>query len=424
MVAAPRPSLLLPVLLVVLYTAWLSSTPESVCATSDATPAAASAPRSATALATANPSGVPASLLCDLPPEALAPTAYPSSSAQPTLRLVPRGALDAAMSAARAATLRRHTAQCGRVLSDTLADASARLIQCDDFPRAIREGTRDRFNGPFRVGAGCSAVWWSPGEACDLLQRQGRLVVFVGDSLNRGFLQGVWMALTGSYQHAGVPKFSAAEGASQCQCDGAFEHRDCRSKSFAFYEGPGHVVCPKWGQDASYVAGQISIDNANYFLTHDSLVSGWTWLGQQMYRGTTIVVNLGVHDAYDAEYVASNVYSSIIADAQNKGDVRVICVLAPWVEMEKKPAKWRESQGHEQVRDFNAKLRRYCEERGAETFDMSAPTYNLSSMDGMHRGLDANGLMGQLFLNLLAQGGARWGWEDARKGLGEDGFLL
>lgn len=146
-------------------------------------------------------------------------------------------------------------------------------------------------------------------------------------------------------------------------------------------------------------------------------------VGRTQYRGSVVVINIGVHDGFDAEYLAGNVYGPAIEDARNHGDARLICVLAPWVETARKPDKFKDSQGDTQVLSFNNRLRRFCDERGAEVFDMRAATFNMTSMDGMHRGLAANVLMGQLFLNFLAQG--PWGWADANVGLADtDGFVL
>jgi hypothetical protein len=127
------------------------------------------------------------------------------------------------------------------VVSQQLGNASARLLPCDDFPRAVEGGSRAGRDGPFFT-AGCPAVWFTPSEACDFLQGLNKLILFVGDSIARQVQQGLFTALTGSYTHGGVPKFSFPD-AEVCRCDDAYKF-PCREKTFANYMGPGHCACP------------------------------------------------------------------------------------------------------------------------------------------------------------------------------------
>ena len=143
------------------------------------------------------PSAAPAINECALPLDVMAPTTRPSPTAYPSMRPVPSAHPgDEALAALRAAAARRHTSQCFQVISDQLANASARLVYCDDFARAVAEGSRAHRDGPFQLR--CPTVWFTPAEACQVLQAIGKLVVFVGDSIGRQLQQGLFSVLTGS----------------------------------------------------------------------------------------------------------------------------------------------------------------------------------------------------------------------------------
>ena len=187
------------------------------------------------------PTSAPAVHECAIPLDVLAPTQRPSPSAYPSLRPAPVGELDAAVAAARAAALRRHTTQCGATFSDLLGNHTARLQYCEDYSRALLGGARPWRDGPFHP-AGCSSVWFSPQEACDLVAGLNRVILFVGDSIARQLNQGFVNVLTGAFTHGGVPKFSFPE-AEICRCDDAYKF-DCRERTYANYAGPGDLICP------------------------------------------------------------------------------------------------------------------------------------------------------------------------------------
>ena len=366
--------------------------------------------------ASSAPSSAPAVLECAIPQDVLAPTQRPSPSAYPSLRPAPSGALDAAFAAARAASLRRATAQCGYVLSDELGNASARLQFCEDYPRAVQLGFRESRDGPFFTPR-CPTVWFTPTEACDLLAALNRLILFVGDSLARQANQGLAACLTGSFTHGGVPKFSFPEAAS-CRCDEAFQY-DCRERTYANYNGPGDLICPKW-VGRNYVNQQMRLHSVDYFEEHFSEVVGSMTIGKENYGGSVIVLNLGLHENLDAAYLMEKVYGPTIAKAKEMGDVRVICMAQPAPDDALKPAQHRTGQGRAAVVAYNEKLRNFCRDRGVEVLELFAPSANATSYDGTHFAMRPNVLFGQLLLNTLAQGA---GWERAAGALGE-GFLI
>ena len=114
----------------------------------------------------------------------------------------------------------------------------------------------------------------------------------------------------------------------------------------------------------------------------------------------------------------STVYGPAISSAQRSAaHVRVICVLPSWVAGPHAGGGNALGLGDAATRDFNDRLRSFCEERGAEAFDTRAVAHDMSIASGVHRGLAANVLLAQLFLNLLSQG---HGWVDA---LGDSALL-
>jgi hypothetical protein len=353
---------------------------------------------------------------CAIPIDVLAPTQRPSPTAYPTVRAAPGGPLDAAVEAARAAALRRHTTQCGTTFSDLLGNASARLQYCDDYSRAVMNGHREAVDGTFFT-EGCRSVWFTPSEACDLIAGLGKLILFVGDSIARQLNQGFVNVLTGSFTHGGVPKFSFPE-AETCRCDDAFKF-DCRERTYANYQGPGDLICPKWVGRA-YVATQMRLHSVPYFEEHFVEVEGAMTIGEQNYAGSVVVLNLGLHENLDAPYLMSKVYGPTIESAQRRGNVRVICVGQPEPDEALKPAQYRTGQGVAAVTDYNNKLRQFCRERGVEVLELQRASHNMTTYDGTHRAQMFNVLAGQLLLNLLARGE---GWERASAALGE-GYLL
>lgn len=144
------------------------------------------------------PTAQPALKECDIPLEMMAPTTPPTPTSFPSLHPMPTLELsDALASQVRSASLRRATSQCGQVISDQLANSSARLQYCPDYARSVMEGGREYLDGPFSP-RNCNSVWFTPSEACDLLQGIGKLILFVGDSIGRQLQQGLFTVLTGS----------------------------------------------------------------------------------------------------------------------------------------------------------------------------------------------------------------------------------
>ena len=213
-----------------------------------------------------------------------------------------------------------------------------------------------------------------------------------------------------------MPKFSFEEAQGECTCDVGY-HFPCRSKTYAQYTGPAHLVCPKWRD--TYVGTHLSLHDAEYFREHDAEVYGVMRVGDgESYRGSVIVLGLGLHDALDAPFLIRDVYQPAIDRARTFQGARVVCMLLPSPDEGKKPEEFRETQGVRSIGAFNDKLRKFCRSQGAEVFEMFAPTRNATSYDGTHFALAANALMGQLFLNQLVHKE----WEAATRVFGE-GFL-
>jgi len=144
------------------------------------------------------PTAQPAIKECELPFDVMAPTNRPSSTAYPSLH--PQSSTSYSehlVENTRAASLRRATSQCGMIVSDQLGNASAKLSYCEDYARSVMEGSREVKDGSF-ITHHCKSLWFSPSEACDLLQGIGKLILFVGDSISRQLQQGLFTVLTGS----------------------------------------------------------------------------------------------------------------------------------------------------------------------------------------------------------------------------------
>ena len=367
---------------------------------------------------------------CEVLPDPLAAPAVPSASPTtlPTLRAAPRAAGDAAFASARARRLARETAQCNQTFSALLEDAAPRLEHCADFARAVRNGRRAGPNSPFSLAPPCRALFFSPAEACDLLQGPGRLVILAGDSLMRQLQQGLFMALTGSYWAAGVPPQSAAHAAnasappdSRCSCEAGLLYA-CREETFAYWLGPAHWVCPKWGTQR-FLHPTLTLTTAADFNAGEgwqALEAGLDW-GEQLFEGTTLVINVGLHDNLDARHMAEHVYSVLLEKVAWRAQrrTRVICSLMPAPEDAKRRNEHVGTQGTGAVIEYNEKMRKVCLDRGAEVFEAFAATEGMRTVDGLHFPMAGNVLQAQLLLNQIAQG---QGWERAVATLG-DGFL-
>lgn len=368
---------------------------------------------------------------CEVLVDPLAAPSIPSTSPTPlpSLRAAPVAQGDEAYAAIRASRLARETTQCNQTFSALLSDASPRLVHCADFGRAMRGGSRAVQDGPFALAPPCRPLFFSPAEACDLLQGQGRMVILVGDSLMRQLQQGLFIALTGSYSSAGVPPEAlpyasnvSAPPDDRCSCERGFLY-GCRDESFAYWTGPAHWVCPKWGM-RRFIHPVLTLNTAGDFSDGegwDMLKAGLDW-GEHLFEGTTLVINVGLHDNLLARHVAENVYNVLlekVAWAQGRGRTRVICSLMPAPEDSKRRNEHVGSQGTGAVKDFNERMRKVCLDRGAEVFEAFAATEGMSTVDGLHFPLAGSVLQAQLLLNHIAQG---VGWERAVATLGE-GFL-
>lgn len=261
-------------------------------------------------------------------------------------------------------------------------------------------------------------MWFTPAEACDLLEAHDRLIVFIGDSLSRQLQQGLHTVLTGSYTQGGVPKFSF-EDAKTCTCEDAYMFA-CRERTFASYTGPGELVCPKW-RKGSFVGSAMRLNTVEYFKEHVNEVHGVMTVGGESFRGSVVVLGIGLQDMLDFDLILRDVYGPVIAHAKSRGDVRVLCMALPAPDEAKKPEAFRKAQGRAAIEHFNEQVRRFCSDRGAEMLELFAPTANATSYDGTHYGLRVNALLAQVFLNTIAQGA---GWPRTAELYPEDAYLF
>jgi hypothetical protein len=221
----------------------------------------------------------------------------------------------------------------------------------------------------------------------------------------------------GRSTHGGVPKFSFEEARGECTCDAAYAF-PCRQKTYAHYMGPADLVCPTWRH--AFVGTHMSLHDATYFTEHDAEVYGVMHAGGEApYAGSIVVLGLGLHDALDAAYLIRDVYKPAIERAREKARARVVCMLLPAPDEDKKPEQYRESQGRASILAFNDKIRTFCRGQGAEVLELYAPSANATSYDGTHYSLATNALFGQLFLNSLVH--SEW---EAVTGVMGEGLLF
>lgn len=372
--------------------------------------------------------------VCDFPPDSLvAPrTASATPSALPSHPPLPTGPYDQIFAASRAARLEHSTAQCGKVYSRALLNASSRLEHIDNLNACLEGGVRvnsgDGLSGDEDGGSlalPCPVPWLAPEEACQLLAALNTQLVLLGDSLLRQLQQGLFVALTGNYWSGGVIAPNAEE-AARCSCEQGLSW-DCRDKAFS-YSGwvvPPHFVCPAWGE-RRLLLPQYLQERADDCLddcpSDSSAEERWGAFDALLDDSTrlhnttefTLVVNVGLHDLLDAPLAARLVYGPLLEKAAAHPGTRVLCMLATHPEEAKKPMQFKHSQGVDAVRAFNAEISQFCRDRGAEVFDAFSPTVNATTSDGIHFSLGTNVLLAQLLLNTLAQGK---GWERASAAL-------
>jgi hypothetical protein len=159
--------------------------------------------------------------------------------------------------------LESQATQCGHKYLETITPPASRSqpMCVEGLLKSLATGGRASVNGPFKFGGACGGIkWYSPREACDLLQAAGSLVL-VGDSLQRHLAQALFSVLAGNMKHGGALSHMLPREHPHlldlCTCDKMYddhaEHggdRRCRDASSANLgvSSPGSqsMICPNW----------------------------------------------------------------------------------------------------------------------------------------------------------------------------------
>lgn len=127
---------------------------------------------------------------------------------------------------------------------------------------AAAHGARHGRDAPFELANDCAIKWFSPEEACNLLERVGTLVV-VGDSLQRHLVQALFAIMSDYTVGAtALPLLASDECRALCACEGQFQDSEAscgcscgkcpRPASAAFLgddaAAPQTLACPSWNR--------------------------------------------------------------------------------------------------------------------------------------------------------------------------------
>lgn len=340
-------------------------------------------------------------------------------------------AVDAAVEARTRARLRNTTSQCGRVYFDILHDPVVERAvthdECPDIWASIEAAGPVQPPLPPKAGPAyfrplrlpnCRLRWYQPHEACDVIERQGNLVL-AGDSLVRGIALALYMILTNNYRWGGVrPTGSDRVSAySQCECDGTFGgDRVCHeSTSMAtqwaeLSRAPQMAhVCPSWGGTAGRLhfipigapkpwAFERLIANSGSGRATIYACEGFAWPP----RNTP-----GVNDTAEPlnrlsrPAVNTRVWWPLLNMTRKYSHTRVIVgtILAKWGNHRTG------SQSAESLAEYNGWLKHHVVEGhadlGLELFDGRQLVEGLFSRDDVHYGSHDNVALAQVLLNVL-----------------------
>jgi hypothetical protein len=169
-----------------------------------------------------------------------------------------------------------------------------------------------------------------------------------------------------------------------------------RPEPRSIVEVPAKVAAPvpsyaQQAGDADAVAGRIAerlgvgsamrLNTVEYFKEHVNEVHGVMTVGGESFRGSVVVLGIGLQDMLDFDLILREVYGPVIAHAKARGDVRVLCMALPAPDEAKKPEAFRKAQGRAAIERFNEQVRRFCSDRGAEMLELFAPTANATIVD-------------------------------------------
>ena len=119
-------------------------------------------------------------------------------------------------------------------------------------------------------------------------------------------------------------------------------------------------------------------------------------------KNSLVILGIGVHDAYDANYVIKYYLEPIVQMVRAKGSGWPNLI---WLGAHRngffKPLNYEARQGMHKILPYNKHMREYCREMGIPFFDTIELTSGVHSYDGTHYSKDVNLLKAQILLNYL-----------------------
>ena len=119
----------------------------------------------------------------------------------------------------------------------------------------------------------CTTRWYTPQEACDVIERQGHLIL-IGDSLVRHIATAMLSILSNNYRHGGVRNAEEVPGVwGECGCDGAYgSGAGCHGlpamapewADFAHAPLSALGVCPNWRTNRLHFFGSYGSSDGGY----------------------------------------------------------------------------------------------------------------------------------------------------------------
>ena len=329
--------------------------------------------------------------------------------------------------------LRNETRQCGRVYFDILAspviNRAVTHEECPDILGSI--AAVGKLMPPLPAGAtgsyfrpltlpGCRLRWYTAGEACDVIERQGNLI-FAGDSLVRGIVLALYAILTNNYVWGPVRGASGdiPPAFSQCQCDMVWggdkicHQTDSMASSWAelAHTPQGAHICPNWGHAARL--HYIPVGDESRKVTFERLIStsgtgrntiyaseGFGWVPGHSAR---FIDPTERKDRLSLSQANGNFWHPLLNLTQKYDHTRVIVgtLLAKFGNY---PTG---SQSKESLAEYNDWLRNSVvggplgRSLGLELFDGRQLVEGLHSRDDVHYGSHDNVMLAQVLLNVL-----------------------
>lgn len=316
------------------------------------------------------------------------------------------------------------TVSCGTTYFDhfpmpNVVKRSVSRAECPDLQAAVQDASRasSDFRGKFGLVVsaaplhvrGCTLRWYTPSEACDLLQRAGKLVL-LGDSLVRAVAFGLVKVLTNDYKYGGVWRPEGGDR-EQCACDNLFG-RDAAchfppnvryGNNDIRYTGVPQDTCPTWRKQHLYFVPSAGPELASARL--QEVLDANPELHNVVYGSAGL--NFGA-DFADHARVQREWFDPFLRFATaSLGRARYICASIPAGDDSRKSEPWKHLQRDEFVRGHNGMVRQACGAAGVEFFDAYALTRNAWSHDGVHYQSSENVVMAQVLLNFLDRDDAR-----------------